>query len=155
MGVLLTCYYLELGYDSWLILGNSLSYSETCFVLIKDMGEYYIIDPTTGKRFSCKDIYCPLEKVYGLVNPFNFWANIQRENRVFMTHFDVNKGMDWRPLFNRVSDIPKEPVHDLNFRYQLSYGTGDLQKLIQSKIVKKISAWRSHRKTVWNRFIFL
>lgn len=115
------------------------------------MNEFFIIDPTTGKRFSSKDIYCPLDKVYCLVNPFNLWANVQRENRVFMTHFDVNRGLEWRPLFNRVVDIPKEPLHDLHFKYQMSYETTDLQKIIQSKIVKKINTWRSHRKTIWNR----
>lgn len=153
LGVLLTCFYLELGYDAWLILGNGLSSGESCFVLIKERNEFFVIDPTSGRRYSYKDIYCPLTTCYCLVNQFNVWANIQRENRVFMTQFDINKSLDWRPLFGKGCDIPNTSVHETQFAYEHSFNTDDLQKIIQSKIIKKINSWRSHRKTVWNRFV--
>jgi coiled-coil and C2 domain-containing protein 2A len=144
---------LELGYEAWLILGNALSTSETCFVLIKEQNEFYIIDPTTGRRYLAKDIYCPLTVCYCLVNHQNLWANIQKESRVFMTQFDVNKSLNWRPLFARGSDIPNTSVHETKFTYEHSYDTNELQKMILAKIIKKINSWRSHRKTVWNRFV--
>ena len=60
LGVLLTCYYLELGIAAWLVLGTSILSVETCFVLIKEGNEFFLVDPASGKRYSSKDIYCPL-----------------------------------------------------------------------------------------------
>lgn len=153
LGVLLTCFYLELGCPAWLIIGSSTTCGESCFVLIRESNEFCIVDPTSGRKYSSKDIYCPLTKCYCLVNQYNVWANVQREQRVFMTQFDVNRGFDWRPLFSKVVDIPSGTVHDIAFRYERSLDTRDLQRTIQAKIIKKINSWRSHKKTVWNRFV--
>ncbi|CAO1388442.1 unnamed protein product [Diamesa hyperborea] len=153
LGVLLTCYYLELGIAAWLVLGTSILSGETCFVLIKEGNEFFLVDPASGKRYSSKDIYCPLTFCYCLVNQYNVWANVQKESRVFMSHFDVNRSYDWRPLFHKVVDIPNGTVHELLFKYERSYDSKDLQKTIQAKIIKKVNSWRSHRKTIWNRYV--
>ncbi|KAG5677027.1 hypothetical protein PVAND_006814 [Polypedilum vanderplanki] len=153
LGVLLTCYYLELGIPAWLILGSSTTCGESCFVLIRETNEFFIIDPSSARKYSSKDIYCPLTKCYCLVNQYNVWANIQREQRVFLTQFDVNRSFDWRPMFQKVIDIPNGTIHDSSFKYERSFDTRDLQRTIQAKIIKKINSWRSHRKTVWNRFV--
>lgn len=70
-----------------------------------------------------------------------------------MMQFDVNRSFDWRPLFHKVVDIPNETIHDLSFRFERSFDIRDLQRTIQAKVVKKINSWRSHRKTIWNRFV--
>lgn len=155
LGVLLTCFYLELGVPAWLILGSSTTCGESCFVLTRESNEFFIVDPSTARKYSSRDIYCPLTKCYCLVNQYNVWANVQREQRVFMTQFDVNRSFDWRPLFTKVVDIPSGTVHDTSFRFERSFDTRDLQRTIQAKIIKKINSWRSHRKTVWNRCMFL
>lgn len=151
LGVLLTCFYLELGFPSWLVVGSSVTCGECCFVLTRESNEFFITDPSSGKKYSSKDIHCPLTSCYCLVNQYNVWANVQREQRIFMMQFDVNKGFDWRPLFHKVVDIPNETIHDLSFSYERSFDTRDLQRTIQAKVIKKINSWRSHRKTVWNR----
>lgn len=151
LGVLLTCFYLELDYASWLILGSSITSGECCFVLTRESSEFFITDPTSGKKYNSMDVQCPLTSCFCLVNQYNVWANVQRESRIFMTQFDVNRSFDWRPLFQRVVDIPNETIHDMNFRFERSFDSRDLQKTIQAKIIKKISSWRSHRKTIWNR----
>ncbi|CRL02936.1 CLUMA_CG015806, isoform A [Clunio marinus] len=153
LGVLLTCYYLELGYPSWLILGSSNTCGECCYVLMRKSSEFFIIDPASGKKYSSKDVYCPLTSCFCLVNQYNVWANIQREQRIFMMQFDVNRSFDWRPMFQKVVDIPKETIHDVTFRYERSFHVKDLQQTIQAKIVKKINSWRSHKKTIWNRYV--
>lgn len=71
LGVLLTCFYLGLEYNAWLMLGNSLTHGDSCFVLVKEGTEYFIVDPTNGKKYNSKNIYCPLSKVYCLVNESN------------------------------------------------------------------------------------
>lgn len=154
LGVLLTCYYLELGYQAWLILGSSITSGECCFVLTRKSNEFRIMDPSTGKKYMSKDINCPLKSCYCLVNQYNVWANVQREHRICMMQFDVNRSFDWRPLFQKVVDIPNETSHDLNFRYERSFDTRDLQRTIQAKVIKKINSWRSHKKTVWNRCVY-
>lgn len=153
LGVLLTCFYLELGLPSWLIVGSSITCGECCFVLTRESNEFFIVDPSSGKKYSSKDILCPLTSCYCLVNQYNVWANVQREQRIYLMQFDVNRGFDWRPLFQRVVDIPNETIHDVGFNFERSYDTRDLQRTIQAKLIKKINSWRSHRKTVWNRFV--
>lgn len=151
LGVLLTCFLLELGVSAWLVLGSSSTCGECCFVLTRESNNFYIIDPSTGKKYISQDVNCPLTACYCVVNQYNVWANLQREERIFLTHFDVNRGLEWRPMFQKVVDIPNETVHDLSFKFERSFDTRDLQRTIQAKIVKKINSWRSNRKTVWNR----
>lgn len=151
LGVLLTCFLLDLGTSAWLILGSSTTCGECCFVLTRESNNFFIIDPSTGKKYISQDVNCPLTSCYCLVNQYNVWANLQREERIFMTHFDVNRGLEWRPMFQKVVDIPNETIHDLTFKFERSFDTRDLQRTIQAKIVKKINSWRSNRKTVWNR----
>jgi coiled-coil and C2 domain-containing protein 2A len=71
LGVLLACYYLFLEFDVWLIVGHGLLTGDTCQVLLKVNDEYFIVDPESGRKYSSKDIYLPLTKVYYLVNPYN------------------------------------------------------------------------------------
>lgn len=153
LGVLLTCFYLELGLQAWLILGSSITCGECCFVLTRESNEFFIVDPSSGKKYSSKDVLCPLTSCCCLVNQYNVWANVQREQRIYLMQFDVNRGFDWRPLFHRVVDIPNETIHDVGFNFERSFDTRDLQRAIQAKLIKKINSWRSHRKTVWNRFV--
>lgn len=151
LGVLLTCFLLELGMSAWLIMGTSTNCGECCFVLTRESNNFYIIDPSTGKKYSSQNFNCPLTSCFCLANQYNVWANLQREERITMTQFDINRGLDWRPMFQKATEIPNETIHDLNFKFERSFDTRDLQRMIQAKIVKKISSWRSNRKTVWNR----
>lgn len=151
MGILLTCYYKELGFKVWTILGYGLPSGNGCYVLINESDTFFIIDPLTGKKFNSRDTFCPLIEVYSIVDENNFWANIQKEKRVYLTQFDVSKSRDWRPLFNSSVEAPSGLLHDENFEYITSLNAMDLQKMIEMKLRKKICSWRTHRKTVWNR----
>lgn len=153
LGVLLTCYYLTLKLDAWLILGQALPLGDTCFVLLKEENEYFIVDPTTGKKYESTAVDCPLKKVYALVNSENYWANIQKEKRVFMTLFDVKGGTEWRSLYKSSHKAPTGFLHNGAFQYRPSYSIIELQKTIELKLTKKINSWRTHRKTIWNRYI--
>jgi coiled-coil and C2 domain-containing protein 2A len=70
-----------------------------------------------------------------------------------MTLFDVRKSRYWKPLFDKSHPAPIGLVHNLNFLHRKSNHIKDLTKIIELKIMKKMSAWRLHRKTVWNRFV--
>lgn len=151
MGVLLTCYYLSLGFNAYLVLGFAVPYGDTTFVLTKENGEYFFIDPHTGQKCSSRDTFCALTKVYCIANQKNIWANIQREHRVFMQHFDTSQGTEWRELFSKSIPAPNDLVHDLTFTYSNSLNCDNLQKSIEMKLIKKFNIWRMERKTVWNK----
>lgn len=68
-----------------------------------------------------------------------------------MTQFDVSHTSEWKPLFNKSCEAPIGVVHDLNFEYRNSLEVNDLEKIIKLKVIKKISSWRTHSKTIWNR----
>ncbi|XP_058124121.1 coiled-coil and C2 domain-containing protein 2A [Anopheles ziemanni] len=153
LGVMLTCFYLQLGYDVWLIFGNSVLMGDTTFVLLLDGGEFFIVDPCSGKKYSSTDTYCPLSRIYLMVNQTNVWGNIQKENRVFLTQLDVRKSGYWRPLFNRFNEPPSGCVQEDSFSYQDALPSKELQRSIERKLMRKIASWRTHRKTVWNRFM--
>ncbi|XP_062546525.1 coiled-coil and C2 domain-containing protein 2A [Armigeres subalbatus] len=153
LGVLLACFYIILEYDAYLILGHSLLTGDSTFVLLREGNDYFIVDPTSGKKYNSTDTYCPLIRIYYIVNQDNVWGNIQKENRVFLTQLDVSKSAYWRPLFGRAMAAPTGCVHDGNFLYKNSLNVRDLQKTIERKIMKKIAFWRTHRKTIWNRYI--
>lgn len=152
LGVLLTCYYLSLGFTAYLVMGFAIPYGDTTFVLTKENGEYYLIDPHTGKKCSSRDTFCALTKVYCIVGADNVWANIQREHRVFMQTFDTTQSTEWRPLFSKSMPAPNDTVHDLTLEYTDSLDVTSLRKTIETKLMRKIGTWRTNtRKTVWNK----
>lgn len=76
-----------------------------------------------------------------------------------MTNFNLNDSACWLPLFNsssssnnkRSQDAPIGGVHKLDYAYKRTYDLHQLKKHIETKIMKKMSVWRSTRKTIWNR----
>lgn len=151
LGTILVGFYLSLGFRAYLVLGFGLPHGDTTFVLTKENGEYFLIDPTTGRKYYANDALCPLQRVYAIASAENVWANIQRENRVSMMHFNVAQSSEWRPLFGRSCGPPVGLVHNPEMEYAGNDEIFDLRKLIEWKVMKKISSWRSHRKTTWNR----
>lgn len=151
LGVLLTCFYLSLGFNAYLVLGFAVPYGDTTFVLTKEHGEYYLIDPHTGRKCSSRDTFCALMKVYCIVNARNVWANIQREERVCMQNFDTAQSLEWRELFSKSIPAPSDTVHDLTLIYTDSLDCSNLRRSIEMKIMKKFRIWRAERKTVWNK----
>lgn len=151
LGTILVGFYLSLGFRAYLVLGFALPHGDTTFVLTKENGEYFLIDPTTGRKYSANDTRCPLQRVYALATSQNVWANIQRESRVFMMHFNVAQSSEWHPLFGRSCGAPVGLVHNPDMVYRSSDEVFDLRKAIEWKLMKKMSAWRPHRKTTWNR----
>ncbi|EDW74405.2 uncharacterized protein Dwil_GK21406 [Drosophila willistoni] len=154
LGVLLCNYMLSLGLQCWLLLGVACPYGECSFVLFRqpDTADLLLLAPATGKRYQLYDVYCPLMRVYCLVSQQNIYFNIQTEMRVSMTNFNPHDSSCWLPLFNRRQPTaPQAGIQKLDYVYKKTYDLSQLQKRIERKIMKKISAWRATRKTIWNR----
>ncbi|XP_017835465.1 coiled-coil and C2 domain-containing protein 2A [Drosophila busckii] len=153
LGVLLCNFMLALGLECWLLLGLACPYGECSFVIYRQpqSGELLLIAPATGKRYQLQDIFCPLTRVHCVVGQENIYFNMQTETRVSMTNFNLTDGACWLPLFNKRQAAPQGGVHKLDYVYKRSYELSELQKHIERKIMKKVSSWRSTRKTIWNR----
>lgn len=78
--VLLTCYFLHLGRKVWLLLGAGIPDGPSAYVLTHETGlsgengpreDYWIWDPVSGQHYSVQDNFCPLQKVWCLMNEEN------------------------------------------------------------------------------------
>ncbi|SPP75269.1 coiled-coil and C2 domain-containing protein 2A [Drosophila guanche] len=152
-GVLLCNFMLGLGLECWLVLGQACPHGECTFVIYRqpETAELLFVAPASGRHYQLQDVHCPLRRVYCLVNKQNMYFNIQSETRVSMTHFNLQDAACWFPLFNRQQSAPQGCVQVLDYAYKRSYELSQLQKNIERKIMKKISGWRTTRKTNWNR----
>ncbi|KAH8369711.1 hypothetical protein KR093_000676 [Drosophila rubida] len=155
LGVLLCNYLLAMGLECWLLLGRACPYGECTFVLYRqpDLDELLLLAPATGKRYQLQDVCCPLTRVHCMVGRDNIYFNAQTESRVSMTNFNILDAACWLPLFSKRQPAPQGGVHRLDYAYKHSYDLRQLQKQIERKIMKKIAAWRSTRKTIWNRWV--
>ncbi|KAM7352847.1 coiled-coil and C2 domain containing 2A isoform 2-T2 [Cochliomyia hominivorax] len=152
LGVLLCNYLLYMGLQSSLVLGFAYPYGECAFVLFtNEEGEMLFIDPGTGKRYAMKDVFCPLYSVRMVITQNNFYLNIQSENRVSMMNFNLNDSSCWLPGFTKKNPAPLGGFQSLDYKYRLPFNIGELKYNIERKIMKKISSWRTMRKTIWNR----
>ncbi|XP_061391395.1 coiled-coil and C2 domain-containing protein 2A-like, partial [Musca vetustissima] len=151
LGVLLCSYLLHLGLQCWLVLGLAYPYGQCAFVLFISEEEMQFIDPCSGKRYSVKDVFCPLYSIKMVVAPNNFYLNIQSEQRVSMMNFNFTDSSCWLPGFGKRTTAPQGGFHVKSYKYRSSSSIGELKYNIERKIMKKISSWRTMRKTVWNR----
>ncbi|KAH8305950.1 hypothetical protein KR018_005944 [Drosophila ironensis] len=153
LGVLLCNFLLSLGLECWLLLGVSCPHGECSFVLYRqpETAELVLVAPSTGKRYQLQDVQCPLRRVFCLVGKQNIYYNIQTETRVSMTNFNLLDGACWFPLFVRRISAPRGGIQKMDYRFKRSHELIQLQKQIERKVMKKISAWRTTRTTVWNR----
>jgi len=69
--VTLCCFFLGLGHSAWLLLGTGVPYGPTAYVLMREKKDYWIWDATAGQRYSVHDAFCPLQRVFALVNDEN------------------------------------------------------------------------------------
>jgi hypothetical protein len=73
--VLLCCFFMHLSKKAWLLLGTGIPHGPTAYVLTRE-GEqhkfsYWLWDPASGQRYSIHDSFCPLQKVFCLINDEN------------------------------------------------------------------------------------
>lgn len=154
LGILLACYFKNVGLHCWVVLGLGYPQYEVAYILYKSQANniyYNLIDPCSGNVYSTNDVVCPLLQIKAVFNESNFYCNIQRETRIAFTSFDFSDSSCWLPLFSRTGYAPKGGFHENDYVYRDPLKTSEIQTNIERKIMKKINAWRSMRKTTWNR----
>ncbi|XP_017782546.1 PREDICTED: coiled-coil and C2 domain-containing protein 2A [Nicrophorus vespilloides] len=156
--VALMCFLLSLKLEVWLILGFGIPHGSTAYILIReynvdsDEPTHFIYDISTCKKYNITDTYCPLQKVYCIVNESNIWGNIQRNDDITNMSFDLNRRFDWIPLFNQQVTAPTYTVQK-KLLYVTTYDVQKLQYSIEKKLRKKLSKLLPTRRIVWNHYI--
>jgi coiled-coil and C2 domain-containing protein 2A len=74
--VLLCCFLMHLGKKAWLLLGVGIPHGPTAYVLTREeeqhnLSSYWLWDPASGQKYSIQDSFCPLQKVFCLINDEN------------------------------------------------------------------------------------
>lgn len=75
--VALTCYFLSLNVEAWLLLGFGIPNGSTAYVLVREyikevpVPAHYVFDVISGMKYSLLDVYCPLQRIFCLINEHN------------------------------------------------------------------------------------
>ena len=81
--MLLCNYLLHMGLQCSLALGVAYCYGECTYVLYtSEEGEMFFIEPCTGKRYSSKDVFCPLQSIKMVITQNN--VSLCRELKEFI-----------------------------------------------------------------------
>ncbi|XP_063925902.1 coiled-coil and C2 domain-containing protein 2A isoform X2 [Zophobas morio] len=155
--VALTCYLLALKMEVWLLLGFGVPYGSTAFVLVKEYDNnqipvYYLFDVVQGAKINLTDAFCPLQKVYCVVNEQNIWGNIQRNDDVSTMRFDLTRRFDWVALFNNQNAAPTTSIQGI-ITYLPKPITDELEIIVDRKIRKRVAKMRQLDRTIWNHHV--
>nr|CAD7446121.1 unnamed protein product [Timema bartmani] len=159
LAVLLYCYLCHLGEKAWVMLGHGVPYGPSAYVLTRHENSqrlvtYHLWDPATGHNFDVRDNFCPLQKVYCLMNDENIWANVQSEEEARHTRFDVVRRSDWLPVFGRNVGAPTGSIQPavLEYTHTSSSSCQILQDNLEKHLRDSLMKWRKASRTVWNRY---
>ncbi|PSN40991.1 hypothetical protein C0J52_10989 [Blattella germanica] len=157
--VLLCCYLMHFGKKAWLLLGAGIPHGPTAYVLTREEEEpknfsYWLWDPASGQKYSIEDNFCPLQKVYCLINDENIWMNVQKEELPWRTRFDITRRSDWWPAFGRAVGAPMGSVQPTTLNYTPTSLTATqlLQDRIEKQLKDSLMKWRRTARTLWNRY---
>ncbi|CAH1965561.1 unnamed protein product [Acanthoscelides obtectus] len=155
--IALTCYLLALKMEAWLLLAYGIPHGKTAYVLVKeysgqtDIPRYYVLDVVNAEKYYVDDPYCPVQKVYCLVNGENIWANIQKTDDIAVTNFNLNRKSDWQQLFSKDHVAPAKL--SCHVAYKVKNDTKQLEMQLERKIKRQITKLRQLNRTVWNKHI--
>ncbi|CAB3222054.1 unnamed protein product [Arctia plantaginis] len=175
--ILLASLFIYLGIKCWVAIGLGLPRGKSSYVLIKydlttrrivldtdqlfrskgflnksDGYTWYVCDASTGQRHELRDVGCPLKTVDYVFDNENIWVNRQVSQDCESISFDFSRSSDWQPVFDKSVFVMKQPVvTDLSLYSPLPNVVG-LRAALETKIKAKIQKWRSHMKTIWNRY---
>nr|CAD7259786.1 unnamed protein product [Timema shepardi] len=159
LAVLLYCYLLHLGEKAWVMLGHGVPYGPSAYVLTRHENNqrlvtYQLWDPATGHNFDVRDNFCPLQKVYCLMNDENIWANVQSEEEARHTRFDVVRRSDWLPVFGRNVGAPTGSIQPavLEYTHTSSSSCQVLQDNLEKHLRDSLMKWRKTSRStaaVW------
>ncbi|XP_023937701.2 coiled-coil and C2 domain-containing protein 2A [Bicyclus anynana] len=169
--ILLASFFLHLQIKCWIVIGFALPRGLSGYVLVQhyrnkilkcndemrttgicggDEGfAWYIYDAVAGERYELREIGCPLKTVSYVFDSENIWVNVQSAQDCENVCLNFSKSSEWQTVFNKPLFITR-PISD-NL-YSKPENVESLRETLETKIKNKIQKWRSHVKTIWNRY---
>ncbi|BES93155.1 coiled-coil and Hypothetical protein containing [Nesidiocoris tenuis] len=157
---LLACllkYYFE---RTYLLIGTGVPGGPSAFVLTfpaagAKSNTPTIWDPSTSRKHGPGDPFSPLSSLHAIIDHTNIWVNLQKEELISQTNFDVTKrSSDWWPAFGRAMAAPNSSVQPEALAMKETPETE--VKLLQDRLEKvlrnAIMKLRSTNRTIWNRY---
>eukprot|EP01137_Pigoraptor_chileana_P026493 Opistho-2@7848 len=152
--ILLCNYFLDLGLEAYVVVGNGIPEGQTSYVLTKERGKYRLWNACTGVSYRQHDTNCPLLEVGCIFNDKNIWANVQRYAEPTRIDFDLTNAKNWTPFFSRKFPFPGLSSVQVD---RLRYFPTDpslvlqLETSIEKTLCAKMEEWRERFVTRWNR----
>lgn len=83
--IALTCFFLALNIEAWLLLGYGIPHGVTAYVLVREYDSnnspiYFLYDSSTANKYNFADPLCPLQKIYCVINENNVCVYILFSN---------------------------------------------------------------------------
>lgn len=164
--VLLCNYFLYLGLNSGLVLGNGVPEGRTCYVIVwlneldrKKDDNYLKVqlwNASTGQcYFVHTDNFLPLSSADCIVTRDNVFANIQKDDQPNQISFNVMRTNCWKPLFNVARATTNlKSIQPNKFEYEQANASyvASLEQQIEVYLKESLMKWRKQRKTFFNRF---
>ncbi|XP_075979227.1 coiled-coil and C2 domain containing 2A [Anticarsia gemmatalis] len=175
--ILLASYFIYLGIKCWIAIGLGLPRGPSSYVLIKydlttrrivldndqlfrskgflnrtDGYTWYVCDASNGQKYELRDVGCPLKTVDYVFDNENIWVNMQMSQDCESMSFDFTRSSEWQPVFDKTVFVMKQPVVTDHALYSSPPNVEALRAALETKIKAKIQKWRSHMKTIWNRY---
>nr|XP_049707874.1 coiled-coil and C2 domain-containing protein 2A isoform X2 [Helicoverpa armigera] len=175
--ILLASYFIYLGIKCWVAIGLGLPRGQSSFVLFKydlttrrivlesdqlfrsrgflnkgDGYTWYVCDASSGERHELRDVGCPMKTVDYVFDNENIWVNVQASQDCENMGFDFTKSSEWQAVFDKSVFVMKQPVVTDSTLYSPPPSVEGLRVALENKIKMKVQKWRSHMKTIWNRY---
>nr|XP_034831429.1 protein CC2D2B isoform X2 [Maniola hyperantus] len=160
--ILLASYFIHLEIKCWIIIGFALPRGLSSYVLVEHFHNkilrsndqirtsgmcggnegyvWYIYDAVVGERYELREIGCPLKTI---------WVNVQSALDCESVSFNFTRSSDWQTVFNKPLFMTRPVTENL---YSKAEDVENLRSNLETKIKNKIQKWRSHVKTIWNRY---
>ncbi|XP_063726786.1 coiled-coil and C2 domain-containing protein 2A-like isoform X2 [Symsagittifera roscoffensis] len=154
--VLLCNYFLHMGLQAYLLMGNAIPEGVTAYVLSFHGDRPKIWNPSTGSSYATSDPFCPLLSVGTLISNSNVYANVQAFDEPYRVDFNVADEKKWRPFFGakfKPENLPLASVQPENLVYEITEEEKrlEIQDRIEKNVRDKLMEWRARFVTRWNR----
>ncbi|RWS23132.1 coiled-coil and C2 domain-containing protein 2A-like protein, partial [Leptotrombidium deliense] len=165
--ILLCNFFLYLGKRAGIVLGTGIPEGMTSYVIVWEYTgqEPSVWNPSTGVKYSVRDVYLPLNNIGCIFTAENVYANIQDHTHPIDLNYDVTKSSFWSPLFTK--KFPNPGLQSVqvnnqialcnNYPEALNYSLVDqeyvqnLENKLEKHLRESLMRWRKKSRTFFNR----
>eukprot|EP00741_Cyanophora_paradoxa_P005183 tig00000852_g5023.t1 len=144
--------------SAFVCAGRGIPEGKTYYVLVKgkESAAPQVWNAHTGRSYSVKDPFCPLQEIHYIFDHSNIWVNVQATAVPSRMSFSLGVESAWKPFFGaRGFKAPvMESIQGERVRYPVA-GTKEVRELearVEQYLIKQFEGWRLRiGVTQWNR----